>query len=78
MFGMWDVQDVGRLGYGMLGMWDVLDVGCLGCELLDVGCLLGCGMLVYKMPVLHNEKWCGMPFVSYYAMSFVSYLTMAI
>ena len=50
MFGMWDVWDVGCLGCGMFGMWDVRDVGCSGCGMWDVGCLLGCGMLIYKMP----------------------------
>ena len=61
---MWDVQDVGCSGCGMLGMWDVGDVGCLGCgmfgmwDVRDVGCLLGCllgcGMLIYKIP---NQKF---------------------
>ena len=31
-------------------MRDVRDVGCFGCGMWDVECLLGCGMLVYKMP----------------------------
>ena len=40
----------------MLGMWyvrDVVcsDVGCSGCRMWDVGCLPGCGMLIYKMPL---------------------------
>ena len=53
---MWDVRDVrdvgdvGCAGCGMFGMWDVGDVGCLGCGMWDVGCLLGSGMLIYKMP----------------------------
>ena len=34
----------------MFGVWDVRDVGCLGCRMWDVRCLLGCGMLIYKMP----------------------------
>ena len=38
----------------MLGMWGVRDVGCSGCGMWDVGCLLGCGMLIYKMPALIN------------------------
>ena len=57
--GMWDVWDVGCSGCGMFGMWDVRDVGCSGCGMFgmwDVGCLLGCGMLIYKMPfrMLHE------------------------
>ena len=52
MFGMWNVGDVGCLGCGMFEMWDVRDVGCSGCGMWDVGCLLGCGMLIYKMLVL--------------------------
>ena len=54
MFGMWDVRDVGCSGCGMFGIWDVWDVRCLGCGMFgmwDVGCLLGCGMLIYKMPI---------------------------
>ena len=49
MFGMWDAEDVGRWGCGMLRMWDVWDVGCSGCgmsrmwDVRDVGCLV-CGM----------------------------------
>ena len=50
MLGMWAVRDVGRLGCGMFGMWDVCDVGCLRCGIWDVRCLLGCRMLIYKMP----------------------------
>ena len=38
-------------GFGMFRMWDSRDVGCSGCEMWDVGCLPGCGMLIYKMPV---------------------------
>ena len=58
MFGMWDVQDVGCSGCGMCGMWDVRDVGCSGCGMFgmwDVGCLLGCGMLIYKMPKIKGS-----------------------
>ena len=40
---MWDVRDE-----------DVQDVGSSGCGMCDVGCLLGCGMLIYKMPF---TKW---------------------
>ena len=52
MLGMWDVGDVGCLGWGLLGMcgmWDVGDVGCWGCgmfgmgDLRDAGCM-GCRM----------------------------------
>ena len=56
VFVMWDVRDVGCSGCGMFGMWDVRDVECSGCgmcgmwDVPDVGCLLGCGMLIYKMP----------------------------
>ena len=50
MLEMWDVRDVVCSGCGMFGMWDVRDVGCSGCGMWDVGCLLGCGMLIYKMP----------------------------
>ena len=53
MLEMWDVRDVGCSGCGMFGMWDVWDVGCSGCGMFgmwDVGCLLGCGMLIYKIP----------------------------
>ena len=39
MLSMWDVQDVGCLGCGMLGMWDILDMGC---EMLDVCRDVGC------------------------------------
>ena len=55
----------------MLGMWDVRDVGCSVCRMFgmwDVGCLLGCGMLIYKMPStpafrrcilsMTNENYC--------------------
>ena len=28
MYEMWDVGDVGCLGWGIFGMWDVWDVGC--------------------------------------------------
>ena len=60
---MWDVKDVGWLGYGMfwdvgwwgcgmLEMWDVEDVGCSGCGMLGMWDVrnvecLGCGM--FKM-----------------------------
>ena len=53
---MWDVGDVGCWGCVMLGMWDVRDVGCSRCGIFgmwnvrDVGSLLGCRMLIYKMP----------------------------
>ena len=50
LFGMWVVWDVGCSGCGMFAMWDVCDVGCLGCGIWDVRCLLGCRMLIYKMP----------------------------
>ena len=49
---MWDVEDMGCSGcgmLGMLGMWDVGNVGCSGCGMFgmwnvgDVGCS-GCGM----------------------------------
>ena len=66
MFRVWVVQDgqcrgcemlgMGCCGSGMSGMWDVWDAGywecgMLGmCDVQDVGCLLGCAMLVYKMP----------------------------
>ena len=53
MLEMWDVGDEGCSGCGMFRMWDVRDVGCSGCGMFgmwDVGCLLGCGMLIYKMP----------------------------
>ena len=54
MFGMWDVRDVRCSGCGMFGMCDVRDVRCSGCGMFgmwDVGCLLGCGMFIYKMPI---------------------------
>ena len=53
MLGMWDVGDVGCSVCRMFGMWYVPDVGCSGCGMFgmwDVGCLLRCGMLIYKMP----------------------------
>ena len=53
MFGMLNVEDVGYSGCAMSRMWDVRDVGCWGSGMFgmwDVGCLLGCGMLIYKMP----------------------------
>ena len=58
MFGMWDVQDVGCSGCGMFGMWDIRDMGCFGCGMFgmwDVGCLPGCAMLIYKMPIVRGE-----------------------
>ena len=61
MFGMWDVRNVGCSGYEMFGMcrmWDVQDVGCSRCAIFgmwDVGCLLGCGMLIYKMPKIKGS-----------------------
>ena len=36
---------MGCLGCEMFGMWDVL------WDVRDVGCLPGCGMLTYKMPI---------------------------
>ena len=57
---MWDVPDVGCSGCGMLEMWDVRDVGCSGCGMFgmwDVGCLLGCGMLIYKMPTKYTHTY---------------------
>ena len=48
-----DVGCVGCLACGMLGILDVKDARCSGCGMFrmwDVECLLGCGMLVYKMP----------------------------
>ena len=60
MFGMWDVGDVGCSGCsecGMFGMWDVRDMGCSGCGMWDVGCLLGCGMLIYKMPTKYTHTY---------------------
>ena len=57
MLGMQDVQDVECFGcgvFGILGMLGVQDVGCWGCKMFrmwDIGCFLGCGMLVYKMPL---------------------------
>ena len=50
VFGMWVVWDVGCSGSGMFVMWDVCDLGFLGCGIWDVRCLLGCRMLIYKMP----------------------------
>ena len=53
MIGMlWYVQDVGYFVCGMFRMWDVRDVRCLGCWVWDVVCLLGCEMLIYKIPKL--------------------------
>ena len=55
MLGIWDVEDVGCWGCGMLKMWDVGDVEYSGCRMFglwdggDVECS-GCGMLIYKMP----------------------------
>ena len=48
---MWDVRDVGCSVCGMSRMWDVRDVGCLRCGMRDAGCLSGCGMLIYKIPI---------------------------
>ena len=50
MFGTWYVRDVGCLGCGIFGMSNVRDVVCSGCGMWDVGSLLGCRMLIYKMP----------------------------
>ena len=68
MFGMWDVRDVGCSGCGMFGMWDVRDVGCSGCGMWDVGCLQGCGMLIYKMPLGYsfNHRVGGATYKSWY------------
>ena len=54
---MWNVRDIvcwqyGMLGCDILGKWNVRDVGCLGCAVWDVECLLGCWMLIYKIPKL--------------------------
>ena len=54
MFRRWDVWEVGCSGCGMFEMWDVRDVGCSGCGMWDLGCLLGCGMLIYKIPCQIN------------------------
>ena len=59
MFGMWDVRNVRYSGCGMLGIWDVQDVACSGFRMWDVpyvGCLLGCGMLTYKMSNMSSWK----------------------
>ena len=40
----------------MFVMWDVGNVGCLRCGMLDVGCLLGCGMMVYQIPLFIAVK----------------------
>ena len=53
---MWDIGDVGCSGCGMFGIWDFGDVGCSGFgmfgmwDVRDVESLLGCGILIYKMP----------------------------
>ena len=53
---LYQISKNNHLGHGMFGMWDVRDMGCSGCGMFgmwygrDVGCLLGCGMLIYKMP----------------------------
>ena len=52
---MWDVRGVGCSGCGVFGMWDDEDVGCSEYGMWDMGCLLGCEMLIYKMPKLF---WC--------------------
>ena len=33
---MWDIWDVGCLGFGMLGIWDVWDGGCSGCDMFRI------------------------------------------
>ena len=35
MLGMWDVEGVGCLGYGMLGIWNVREMRCLRCRMLE-------------------------------------------
>ena len=55
MMGMLDICDVGCWQCGMCWIRDVRDVECSKCVIfgmlnVDVGCLLGCEMLVYKMP----------------------------
>ena len=39
---------MGCSGCGVFGMWDVRDMGCLGYSMCDVECLQGCGMLITK------------------------------
>ena len=58
MFEMCDVQVVECPGCGMLGMWDIQYAGCSRCEMLGMWDVrdvrdVGCGMLIYKMPI-----WC--------------------
>lgn len=62
-FGMWDVWDVRCPRYVMSGMWNVQDLGCwdvwdvgfLEYRMWHVGCLLGCGMLFYKILFTHSS-----------------------
>ena len=66
MFEICNVQgvrcsDVGCLGCGMLEMLDIWNVGCSKCVMFGMlnvheGCLLGCGILVYKMPLFIAVK----------------------
>ena len=42
---MWDIQDVGYSGCGVLEMWDVSDLGYSGCR-----------MLIHKMSVSYSNK----------------------
>ena len=69
MFGMCDIRDavclrcgmLGEVRYwgcGMFGMWDVQDLGYSRCGMWDMGCLLKCGMLIYKMPSNDSFKHC--------------------
>ena len=51
MFGMWDVQNMGCLECRMFGIRDLRDVGLSGFGMWNVGCLPGCEMLIYKIPV---------------------------
>ena len=54
MFGASNVRDVRCLGCRIFRMWNVRDAGCFGCKMFgiwDLGCLPGCGMLIYKMPI---------------------------
>ena len=52
MFGTWNVQNVECQGFGLLGMWNVWDVRYPGPGMFgmwDARCLLGYGILVYKI-----------------------------
>ena len=53
--GMWGIWDVGCSESTMLEVWDVKDVELSGCGMfgmwdVDKGYLLGCEILVYKIP----------------------------